>query len=430
MTFLERFIEKIVSVPEKKVLVENFSSLSLLQVANYILPLVTLPYLVRVLGPEKYGLIAFARAFIQYFIILESYGFDLSATREISINREDKDKVTEIFSSVIAIKITLMVISFLVLSSLVFTIPKLKNDWLIYFLTFGMVVGQTIFPVWFFQGMERMKYITFLNITAKLIFTISIFIFIRKTQHYIYVPLINSLGFLIVGALALWIVHKDFKIRFILPNFKSIKHQLKEGWHIFISKVSISLYTTSNTFILGLLTNNIIVGYYAAGEKIIRALIQLFEPLFQAAYPYISRIVTESRIRALNNLKKLFSLSFFVSFAIFIPVFIFSKNIVKIVLGNNFLESVIIIRIFSPLLIIIPAAYIMANLCLLPFKLDKYFSKIYILGGIINIVLLILLLGVFGLAGCGAALANLITETILTLMLYLVLRKHNIKIIL
>ncbi|MHA1381597.1 MAG: oligosaccharide flippase family protein, partial [Candidatus Helarchaeota archaeon] len=235
-------------LPEKKVLAENFASLSLLQVANYILPLVTLPYLVRVLGPAKYGLIAFAQVFIQYFIILIGYGFELSATREISINREDKDKVSEIFSSVIAVKITLMVISFLVLSSLIFTIPKFKNDWLIYFFTFGMVVGQTLFPVWFFQGMERMKYITFLNITAKLIFTVSIFIFIRKMQHYIYVPLINSFGFLIAGVLGLWIVHKDFKVKFILPNFKSIKHQLKEGWHIFISKVSISLYTTSTTF--------------------------------------------------------------------------------------------------------------------------------------------------------------------------------------
>jgi len=121
-------IEKILLNPTRKTLLENFLSLSFLQVANYILPLVTLPYLIRVLGPEKFGLIAFAQAFIGYFQILTDYGFNLSATREISINREDKDKVSEIFSSVMIIKIFLFIFSLLIILFIVFFFDKFRGD--------------------------------------------------------------------------------------------------------------------------------------------------------------------------------------------------------------------------------------------------------------------------------------------------------------
>jgi len=159
-------------------------------------------------------------------------------------------------------------------------------------------------------------------------------------------------------------------------------------------------------------------------------LIRLFEPLFKAVYPHISKIAAQSKQKAIKNLKKLFSLSFATSFFLFLLVIIFSKDIVELILGKNFKSSIVIMRMLSPLLFIIPAAYILANLSLLPFKLDRYFSRIYISGGVINIILLFFLLYMFNLGAKGAALANLITETILTLMMYLVLRKHNIKIIL
>lgn len=290
---------------DKRVLLENMLSLASLRVANYVLPLVVLPYLVRVLGVEKFGLIAFAFAFVQYFVILTEYGFNFSATREISVNRGNKHKIQEIFSSVMLVKLALMVISFFILVALVTTIPKFKNDHLVYFYAFGMVLGKIFFPVWFFQGMEKMRYITFLNVLSKLIFTVCIFLFIRTEQDYIYVPIMNSLGFILAGIAGLIVVRKDFGIRFTIPGFESITHQVKEGWHISISKIAISFYTTLNIFILGLFTNNIVVGYYAAGEKIIRVITELFNPVFEAFYPYISKIAFQSREQAIRYLLSL-----------------------------------------------------------------------------------------------------------------------------
>ena len=197
----------------KKRLTGNFFSLIFLQAANYLLPLATLPYLIRVLGVEKYGLLTFAQSIIIFFNIAVDYGFNLSATRDVAVNKNDLDKISEIFCSVMIIKIVMTVVSLVVLCGMLFFINRLTSDWLLYLTTFGMVIGQAIFPVWYFQGIENMKIITILNISSKLFFTIIIFIFIHTPDDYLKVPAFNSLGYLLAGGLSLAIVVAEGKVR-------------------------------------------------------------------------------------------------------------------------------------------------------------------------------------------------------------------------
>ena len=419
-------IKNFLNSPTRKRLAENFLSLSGLQAVNYLLPLITLPYLVRVLGPEKFGLIVFAQSFIEYFIILTDYGFNLSATREISIHRNNKEKVCEIFSSVMTVKFLLGILSFIILALILIFIPKFRNDQLIYLFTFGMVLGNILFPVWFFQGMERMKYITVLNIIAKGIFTVCIFIFIRKMADYPYVPLINSMGFLVAGGLSLRIVSKDFGIKFILPSFEAIKHQLKEGWHIFISTVAISLYTTSNVFILGLFTNNTIVGYYAAAEKIVKAVQGLLGPISQTVYPHISKLASESKERALDFIRKLAKIVGSVSFIISLSIFAFANLIVNIILGPQYQQSIIVLRILSFLPFIIGLATVYATLFLLGFGYVKDWSKIIISCSLLNVVFILIFVGVFSLAHIGVSISMVLTEICVLVLSYLSYKRRNL----
>jgi PST family polysaccharide transporter len=409
-------IKKNVNTKEKKTLLENFVALSVLQGANYILPLITLPYLVRVLGPEKFGLVAFAQAFVGYFQIITDYGFNLSATREISINRENKEKISEIFSSVIVIKSFLFLFSLIIMSVVVFFFNKFGQDRLIYYISFGMVLGQTIFPVWFFQGMEKMRYITFLNILAKVIFTVAIFVVVKESSDYLYVPLLNSLGFIIAGILGLWIVFKDFRIGFKIVKLEELKRQIKEGWYIFISTISINFYKNNSILLLGLFASNEIVGYFIIAKKIIDVLNQIAGIISQTVYPYVSAKIKMNYKKTVQFLQKVGLLIAFYTFIMGVILFVFSSKVIYIISGAYFKESILSLKLMSfvPMFIGInvPNVQIMLGK-----GLDKKFSKTVLIGAISDIILNFSLVPYFSYIG--SCITIIIVELLVTILLYI-----------
>lgn len=395
-------------------------SLFSLQGVSYILPIVTFPYLTRVLGPEKYGLIAFATAFIAYFQILTNYGFDYSATREISINRGNKEKLSKIFNSVILTKFLLMILSFSLLILILFFINKFRVNWILYIFTFGLVIGNLLMPTWFFLGMEKMKHISILNICTSLIFTISIFIFIRNSSDFIYVPLINSIGAIIIGFIAMKIIIKDFKIKLNMPSKKDIIFQLKDSWHIFISTIAISFYTTSNIFILGIFASNTIVGYYSAAERIIYMIIGLLGPISQSLYPYISSIAVKSKRDTIKFIKKIIVYITSFTFTLSILVFLLSGLILNILAGNKFENSIIILKILSFLPLIIGLSNVFGVLFLFALGYSKRVSRVQIIVGICYPILLVPM--TYYLKHIGTALSFLIVEIIITLLFWKIYR--------
>ena len=274
---------------DKKRLLSNFFSLSVLQGLNMLLPLVTLPYLVQTLGAENFGLINFVLSIIMYFHILVGFGFDLSATRAISIHKEDKERVSQIFSAVMLLKSLLFIFSFLLLTLLIVSFDIFAKDAALYYVTFGIVLGNLLFPAWLFQGMEDMKYITYINLVTKVIFTILIFVLVKEKSDYIYVPLLNSLGTILGGAYSLWIIPKLFKIRFRPSSKEMIISLFKESFHFFLSRVANNGSRFYATTIIGMTFGNTIVGYYAMVEKLYYAFLSLGGVVSQTIFPYMSR---------------------------------------------------------------------------------------------------------------------------------------------
>lgn len=421
-------LKNIFKSKEYKRILENMISLTGLQFASYILPLITLPYLTLVLGPEKFGLTQYAISLITYFQFFTDYGFNLSATRELAICRDDNQKISQIFSSVMFIKLCLCILSFIILLLIVMFIPKFSEDSYVYILTFGMVIGYMLFPTWLFQGLEYMRYTSILNIIGKIVFTVLIFIFIHDTTDYMLVPLINSLGYILVGILGIYIALIKFNIKITIPSIRDIKYHLREGWYVFISTIAINMYTTTNTFLLGLLTNNTLVGYYSIAEKIILAVNGLLNPISQALYPFISRTVkTDDKTRSIEFIRKITKIMTLVGIVLSAGLFIFAKPIILLLFGQSYANSVIILQIISIVPLAVSLSTVFGVETMLTFNYKKAFTSIVMIGGIIDIVLGIILITLMKEIGIAISFAT--TEIFITIAMFIFLQRKGIKII-
>jgi len=420
----EAMIRRILGNSEYRRVLDNIVSLTGIQMVQYLLPLITFPYLTRVLGPANFGKVAFAVAFITYFQLITDYGFNLSATREISINRDDPDRVSHIYSSVMATKTILMCITFTAMVLIVVAVGRFRADLPLYIFTYGLVVGNLLFPVWFFQGVERMRYISILRIVSSLIYTALIFIIVRSPSDYIYVPLITSAGYIAVGVYSQRIVTREFGVEFTLPGIDDIRRQFREGWHLFISTLAISLYTTSNRFILGLLTGPAVVGYYAVAEDITRALQGLVSPISQAIYPYFARVHSEDRRRARLELRKMLIIMGVLTFILSVLIALLAPLIIGILAGPRYSESIPLLQILVFIIFAIGVNNILGIQGLVSFGYKEKFTWIVMGAGVLHLGLL---LGLVFLAGSGgAAVAVVLTEIIIGVVEYIILKRMDI----
>jgi len=337
----------------KNQLFKNFVSLFSLQGVNLVLPFLTLPYLGRVLGAEKYGVVLMVYAVMQYLFVLCDYGFNLSATKDVSIFREDKQKIDSIFSNIYYIKLVLVLLAFVVLAFCVISIEELQAHKTAYFLGFGIVVGQVLNPIWFFQGMENMKYMTRVNVIAKGLFTILIFVVIKTESDYYKVPLLYSIGFVIGGLCSIYFAFKYFHVKFTRPDRDEIKRLLSNSTQYFLSRSAAALYTSSNTFIAGLALGNYFAGIFGAAEKIFMAMTVVYAPLGDALYPYMAKN------RNLKLFKKIFMGSIVLNTVIAAGVYFFSDVIVVLIFGPDFADSAELLRLFCVLaLLFVPTVMI------------------------------------------------------------------------
>jgi PST family polysaccharide transporter len=415
---------KSIAIRKNYKLFENFFYLSISQGINVILPLVTFPYLVRILGIDGFGLISFVNVFMSYFSLVTDYGFNITGVREISLNRGNLKKINEIFNSIMIIKLLLVVVCFIIYLILVLFVDKFNTYKYIYIVTYGTVIGQVLYPNWFFQGIERMKIITVLNVISKLIFTLGIFIFVKTKDDILIVQFLNSMGYIIIALISLIIILKKYGIVIQLQSIQSIKHYLIDSWFIFISNISVTLYTSSTTLILGFLTNNATVGYFSIANKSINVIRSLLDPFSNVLFPYLSNLLKDGKKKVFQINKIILKVGLLFIVPICILIFCYGRYFLSLVFKVHEYRVLVNLRVLSiiPILIIFHIVYGLFTMILL--GENKAYSKIIISAGFISIPLSYFL--IYNFKDIGASIGIVIIE-IYILIRYLLYYKKFVQ---
>lgn len=330
---------QVLSGKEAKTVVQNFGYLTLLQVAGYIFPFITMPYLARVIGTTGFGKIAFASAIICWVQTVADWGFQYTATRDVAQNRDDSVKVSWIFSNVLWSRLLLTALAFLVLVVCILLIPSFRQDYDIILITFLMVPGHVLFPDWFFQAIEKMKYTTYFNLAIKFLFTILVFACIRQESDYIFQPLLTSIGYIICGVVSMVLILNKWGYRLSHPEWKSIWDTIKGSADVFLNNLMPNLYNSFSTMLLGSIAGATANGIYDGGNKFASTATQFQNVLSRAFFPFLSRRIDKTGLFAKINM--------LTGLGMAVLLYVLAPWIIKIFLAPEFSESIIVLRIFA-----------------------------------------------------------------------------------
>ena len=374
-------------------LAQNTFLLMIVQLSTYALPLVTLPFLSRRLGPDNFGLLSFSQWFIWYFVTLTDYGFNLTGTRAVAVHRDDPEKLSRYFCVITVAKLWLTILGFVLMGVTIALVPKLRPHWLLYTCSFLTVVGNFVFPLWFFQGLQQMKLIAGRDLGMKVLGTILLFAVIRRPEDYLWAALIQSGSPAIAGLIGL------AQLRRVLPEFRwqwptaaEVWTELRQGWAVFLSFAAMTLYTSTNTFLLYLYTTPADVGFYTAAQRLIVAARTMVTPAVTALYPHVSHLAARSRadaIQFLNRYAALLSLPFLAGSLV---LGLGAPWIIRLIYGPLFEPAIPVLRIMSlsPFLLALSHAY--STFFMLAFGYDREWSRIVFLTAALNFVIFLPLL--------------------------------------
>lgn len=407
-------------------LLHNIAALGSVQVVSYLLPLITLPYVTRVLGVEAWGKLALVQVVLGYFSMFTNWGFSWSGTRKVAGVRDDHHKLSEVFMAIWAAQWLLAAIAALVLAMLILTTPFFQTNWLFY--TFGLVGIFTtlLFPAWFLTGLERMKQVAAIQIGSRLVGLPLIFIFIRTPIDAPLMIGISVVTGLLGGILTLVWMQKDLKLHWRLPGWHRVKTELKENGSIFGSTVWISLYTTLTPTILAIVAGPVAVGYYALADKA-RLLAQSpLSPISQALFPRMSHLFKTDQAQAHRLLQRSAKLIIALSASASIVLWLLAEYIVILLAGEQFRPAVAVLRWLAPLPFVISLSNIFGVQVMLPNHKTIAFNRILGAVGALSLAMIYPLIQWQGAAG--ASINTLITECIVTLSMGLYLWKTGLLI--
>lgn len=363
----------------------NTLMLYVLTFSNYFFNFITVPFQTRIFGAEVYGNLGFATSVMTYFQLIFDFGFLLSATEEVAENRDDKNTLSKIVEKVYICKTGLIMVSGIVLLILCLKVERFHDDWLLFTLYFISTAIYAYIPDFLYRGIEEMKVITIRSVSIKLFFTIMIFVLLRDKSQYYLVPILNILGNLGAMVGIIWHLYCKIGIRPIKISMEEIKEEFKRSSTFFYSRIASTIYTTTNTFILGIMYGQsaAVVGYYSSADKLITTGKQAITPVTDSLYPYMIKN------RDFKLIKKLLIIGMPILTAGCILVAVLAEWICTILFGAEFEQAGQYLRLLVPVVWCSFPAMLFGFPVLSPMGLTRWANYSNMFGACIQIILLL-----------------------------------------
>lgn len=410
-------------IQEKKSITKNYMYNLIYQVLVLISPLITIPYISRVLGAENIGIYSYTLSITAYFILFGALGMSLYAQREIAYNQDNPPKYSLIFWEMVLLRIITMSISILIYY---FTIIKYGTYQLYYKILILEILGNCIDITWFFQGLEEFKKIVKRNVIIKLISITCTFALVKTSNDLVIYFIIYVLT-LLIGNLSLWLYLSKFLVRIDIRKINILRH-LKQTISLFVPQVAVQVYTILDKTMVGtIVQEKAEVGYYDQSQKIIKIALSVVTSLGTVMLPRIANNYIKNEKEAVRvYMEKSFNLIFLLSFPMMFGVLAVSGRFVPVFFGQGYDRVIILMNIISPIFILIGLSNVIGAQYLLPTKRQKEYTISVVNGAILNFVANMCL--IWKLKAVGASIGTVIAEIAVTsVQLYFVRKDFKIK---
>lgn len=403
-------------------LFQNGFWLFVLQVFNTIVPLVTLPYITRVLGTANYGIFSIALNWVTYFQVIVEYGFGFTGARKASI-QADKD-IQPLYSRIITARLILLLLAYIAMNIISFITKVSLERYLSMNILFLVIIGVSFQLTWLFQGKQDMKFITIVNAISRLISVVMVFLLVKSRENLYLYCFCYSATFILSALIGIILANKKYGLKVRLCKLADAINELKDGWYLFISQAMSKIISAVGTTVLGAVATESAIGIYSAIYKLPYIMILFFSPMSQALYPHISVRFAESYEAGKMTVKKaaLYILPLFAFGGLL--VILFRKKIISFAFGNNYLEY----ELITIPLIIWMLLSVTNNLLGVQFLVasgnQKAYSQAISIGAIVTVLLNVIMGMLFNVYGISMAAA--VGELVLTIILLIkVLRLHR-----
>ncbi len=382
--------------------------LILIQGGNYLFPLLLLPYLGGVLGVKEFGVLAYCQAIMQYLTLLTDYGYNLTATRLVSLHRDDPRMLSEVFSCTMAGRFALMLGALLLLIAGIAFVPDITSHWAVFAAASLGLIANALTPLWLFQGLERMKSLVLPTFVSKAASVLCVVLLVKGNGDAAFAALGISLGNVVLAAAALLIVARKKLASFVAVRMRAIYDTLTDGFPVFLSVVMVSFYVNFNSILLNYFYGPVAVGQFAMADKIRLAAQAVFVVIGQAFYPRISQYNAIDPTAA-RKLLRVAMLAIFGSAVVMFAVILLGANwAVTFWLGEQFHSSIALLKLEAVLLPIIGVALVFGNLGLMAMGKTRLLKNVYVAATCLHLIYVVPLTRYLGAQG--TILSVILTE--------------------